>query len=72
MLKNPLTPREKHLVKALVNGETRQDYAVETGLSISTVSNLQRQILARLNARTMLQAVSLLIKDGMGFASRNF
>ena len=65
MPKNPLTPREQHLVKALINGESRQDYAVETGLSISTVSNLQNQIMARLNARTMLQAIALMHYRGL-------
>lgn len=65
MPKNPLTPREQHLVSALVRGESRQDYAIETGLSISTVSNLQGTILAKLNARTMLQAIALMHYRGL-------
>jgi DNA-binding NarL/FixJ family response regulator len=57
---SPLTHRESALVNALIRGETRADYAMEAGLSLSTIANMTRVILAKLQARTMLHAIAIL------------
>ena len=57
---SPLSHRESALVNALIRGENRADYAMEAGLSLSTIAIMTRVILAKLQARTMLHAIAIL------------
>ena len=58
--KHPLTYGERVFIKALVNGESRRDFALLSGTSISTLASIQRVIIAKLQAKTILHAIAIL------------
>ena len=58
--KHPLTYGERVFIKALVNGESRRDFALLSGSSISALASIQRVIIAKLQAKTILHAIAIL------------
>lgn len=60
-----LSKRERLFIKILVSGGYRRDIALEMGLSSSSVGIIQRKILAKLEAKTVLQAITILFRAGL-------
>jgi len=61
--KHPLTHGERVFIKALINGESRRDFCIASGLSISTLANMQRVIVAKLQAKNILHAIVILHRN---------
>jgi len=61
---SPLSARERQLLTAIADGNTRNWLAVEWGISIGTINNHMRIILAKLSARTAEQAVAVAYRNG--------
>lgn len=61
---SPLSPRERQLLTAIADGNTRNWLAVEWGISIGTINNHMRIILAKLSAKTAEQAVAKAYRNG--------
>lgn len=58
-----LTDREREVLELAVLGFSRNDIAEELGLSVNTVRTHLQHILAKLGARTTLEAVSLFLRQ---------
>ena len=61
--KHPLTHGERVFIKTLVNGENRRDFSLMSGISISTLATMQRVIIAKLQAKSILHAIAILYKN---------
>ncbi len=60
-----LTDRERSVLQLLALGKSNQSIADELFLSINTVRNHVANVLAKLNARTRTEAVSIATRDGL-------
>jgi two-component system, NarL family, nitrate/nitrite response regulator NarL len=60
-----LTDRERSVLQHLALGKSNQAIADELFLSINTVRNHVANVLAKLNARTRTEAVSIATRDGL-------
>ena len=60
---NPLSPRERAVLTALCNGMTRNEVAVEWGITIGTVNNLIRFTHVKLQCRTTMQAIAVALDN---------
>jgi two-component system, NarL family, nitrate/nitrite response regulator NarL len=60
-----LTDRERSVLQHLALGKSNQSIADELFLSINTVRNHVANVLAKLNARTRTEAVSIATRDGL-------
>jgi DNA-binding NarL/FixJ family response regulator len=60
-----LTERERSVLQLLALGKSNQAIADELFLSINTVRNHVANVLAKLNARTRTEAVSIATRDGL-------
>ncbi|QNE20253.1 response regulator transcription factor [Kribbella qitaiheensis] len=61
---NPLTPREIEVLRLSANGSPAKQIAVELFISTATVRNYLSSIVAKLNARTQVDAVRIATDAG--------
>lgn len=64
-----LTRTQLDLMEELCSGGTIKTYAVKTGISYSTAETHRRNVLKRLNARTVNQAVYLFVSRPLSEAN---
>lgn len=60
-----LTPREREILRLLVDGRTNAEIAAHLGLSLYTVKNHVRNLLGKLGAGSRTEAVSLALQNGL-------
>lgn len=60
-----LTPREREILRLLVDGRTNAEIAAHLGLSLYTVKNHVRNLLGKLGAGSRTEAVSLALQSGL-------
>lgn len=58
------SPGEESVLYALADGETRAEYAARKGISVGTVQNSIRLIIAKTHSKTMAQALCFALKSG--------
>jgi DNA-binding NarL/FixJ family response regulator len=61
-----LTPRERDVLACMVSGLDRASVARELGLSIDTVRTHTQNMFAKLNVHSVLEAVGLAVRAGVG------
>lgn len=61
--KHLLTRGERIFIKALIDGENRREFSLTSGLSISTLATMQRVIIAKMQAKSILHAIAILYKN---------
>jgi DNA-binding NarL/FixJ family response regulator len=60
-----LTPREREVLRCMVDGLSRHDIAERLGLSTNTVRTHTQNLLAKLDLHSTLEAVTLAMRVGM-------
>lgn len=60
-----LTPREREILRLLVDGRTNAEIAAHLGLSLYTVKNHVRNLLGKLGVGSRTEAVSLALQSGL-------
>ena len=60
-----LTPREREILRLLVDGRTNAEIAAHLGLSLYTVKNHVRNLLGKLGVGSRTEAVSLALQRGL-------
>lgn len=60
-----LTPREREILTLLIDGHTNAEIAARLGLSLYTVKNHVRNLLAKLDVGNRTEAVSLALQRGL-------
>ena len=66
-----LTPRESEVLRALAEGQTSAQVAVSLGISALTVQSHVKNILAKLNVHSKIEAVTLAWRFGLATANGN-
>lgn len=61
----PLTPREQDVLRYMVQGLSNKEIARQLGVSENTVKTHVRHILAKLNARSRVEAVAFALHQGL-------
>lgn len=62
---NDLTPREREILRLLIDGYTNAEIAARLGLSLYTVKNHVRNLLGKLGVGSRTEAVSLALQRGL-------
>lgn len=62
---NELTPREREVLRLLIDGRTNAEIAAQLGLSLYTVKNHVRNLLGKLGVGSRTEAVSLALQRGL-------
>ena len=65
VIENPLTPREKQILREIVRGASNRQIAAAFGISINTVKNHVSSILAKLGVRDRRQAAEQASRLGL-------
>lgn len=60
-----LTPREREILRLLIDGDTNAEIAARLGLSLYTVKNHVRNLLGKLGVSSRTEAVSLALQRGL-------
>ena len=60
-----LTDNQKAILQALANGESQKEYAARTFRSYSTVKHTLQLVLEELDAKNVLQAVTIALRKGL-------
>lgn len=60
-----LTPREREILRLLIDGRTNAEIAAQLGLSVYTVKNHVRNLLGKLGVGSRTEAVSLALQRGV-------
>jgi NarL family two-component system response regulator LiaR len=60
-----LTPREREILRLLIDGRTNAEIAAQLGLSLYTVKNHVRNLLGKLGVGNRTEAVSLALQRGL-------
>jgi len=60
-----LTPREREILRLLIDGDTNAEIALRLGLSLYTVKNHVRNLLGKLGVSSRTEAVSLALQRGL-------
>lgn len=63
-IKNPLTDREREVLRLIARGMSNKEVATTLGTSEGTVKNQASSILTKLDARDRTQAVLIALRDG--------
>jgi two-component system NarL family response regulator len=61
-----LTPRERDVLACMVSGLDRASVARELGLSVDTVRTHTQNMFAKLHVHSVLEAVGLAVRAGVG------
>lgn len=60
-----LTPREREVLRCMVDGLTRPEIAARLGLSANTVRTHTQNLLSKLDAHSALEAITVAMRAGM-------
>jgi DNA-binding NarL/FixJ family response regulator len=61
----PLSPREREVLQLLAEGKSSKDIAIRLELAVPTVETHRRQIMDKLNLRTIAELTKYAIREGM-------
>lgn len=62
---DPLTPREREIVQLIGKGHTNSQMAVAMGISVKTVERHRTNLMAKLNARNLVELIRIAMKHGL-------
>jgi two-component system response regulator NreC len=63
--KKPLSPREREVLQLVAEGNSSKEIARHLGLAVPTVETHRRQIMLKLNLRTIAQLTKYAIREGL-------
>ncbi len=61
---NPLTIRQKEVLKLLADGKTGKEAGIDLGIAEQTIKNTLESLRQKLGTRNTLQTVALALREG--------
>ena len=68
--KNPLSAREREVLQLIAEGKSSKEIANALGIAVPTVETHRRQIMTKLNLRTIAELTKYAIREGLTSADR--
>jgi DNA-binding NarL/FixJ family response regulator len=68
--KNPLSAREREVLQLIAEGKSSKEIAKALGIAVPTVETHRRQIMTKLNLRTIAELTKYAIREGLTSADR--
>jgi DNA-binding NarL/FixJ family response regulator len=62
---SPLTQREREILQLLAEGSTTKEIASHLGVSVKTVETLRRNMMQKLNMRSIAELTKYAIREGL-------
>jgi len=61
----PLTPKERQVLQLIAEGWTTKEIAAQQGVSVKTIETHRRQLMAKLNAKSVADLTKFAIQEGL-------